>query len=62
MNKQTQVTEKRSEVICRNAVKKNQQQSNECTKRCYRDGINKLEISVGAVVTVQVDVSDAIHP
>ncbi len=65
VNKQTQVTEKRSEVVRRNAMEKkrhHQQQSHECMKRWCRDDIYKLEISVGAVVTVQVDARDVTHP
>ena len=31
-------------------------------KRWRRDDINKLEISIGAVVTVQVDARDVTHP
>jgi hypothetical protein len=65
VDKQTQVTEKRSEVVHRNAMEKkrhHQQQSHDFIKRWHRDDINKLEISVGAVVTVQVDVRDMTHP
>jgi hypothetical protein len=65
VNKQTQVTEKRSEVVCRNSMENkrhHQQQSDECMKRWCRDDMNKLEISVGAVVNVQVDARDVTHP
>lgn len=64
-NKQTQVTEKRSDVVRKNAMEKkrhHQQQSHERMKRWRRDDINKLEISIGAVVTVQVDARDVTHP
>ena len=65
VNKQTQVTEKRSDVVRKNAMEKkrhHQQQSHERMKRWRRDDINKLEISIGAVVTVQVDARDVTHP
>jgi len=64
VSKQIQVTEKRSDVIHRNAMEKkrnHQQQSHERMNRCCRDVISKLEISVGTVVTVQVDARDVTH-
>ena len=61
---QHRFTETRSEVVHRNSMEKirhHQQKSHEC-KRWHRDDINKLEISVGAIVTVQVDARDVSHP
>ena len=52
-------------MVCRNATEKkrsHQQQSHKCRKRWHRDDINTSEISAGALVTVEVDARDVIHP